>query len=118
MVLAQRLLRKLCPHCRTPTDPPEHFLERYKIRRDARVQFFKAVGCDRCNHIGYKGRIGVVEILVMDEGMRELVTRSATADELRRQAIDKGGMIPLQRDAVLKAAKGVTSPEEVLRVTG
>jgi type II secretory ATPase GspE/PulE/Tfp pilus assembly ATPase PilB-like protein/DNA-binding response OmpR family regulator len=117
MVLAQRLLRKLCPHCRTPSDPPPNFREKFKIRTDAKAQFYRAVGCDRCNQIGYKGRIGAAEILVLDDALRALIQKAAGTDEIRAQAV-KNGMVTLQQDAVLKAVAGSTSPEEVLRVTG
>jgi type IV pilus assembly protein PilB len=111
-------MRKLCPHCKTPTTPPDFFYEKYKVRTDAKVEFYKAMGCERCNNIGYKGRIGVVEILAMNEKLRELVLKSASADAIRNYAKNNLSMVTLQKSAVIKAALGITSPEEVMRVSG
>jgi general secretion pathway protein E len=100
-VQAQRLVRKLCPHCKQP-DPAR--------------QGFRAVGCPQCSHSGYIGRTGIYELLTVDDDMRLLIHNGANDTDLRRQA-EKTGMLPMRADAMRWVAAGVTSHEEVLRVT-
>jgi general secretion pathway protein E len=100
-VLGQRLVRKLCPHCKQP---------------DATGQGFKAVGCAECGHTGYLGRTGIYELLTVDDELRSLVHRGSNDTEIRRCA-EKGGMLPMRADGMRWVAAGITSNEEVLRVT-
>jgi general secretion pathway protein E len=99
-VLAQRLVRKLCPHCK---------------RTDAQGQCHP-VGCEHCGHTGYKGRTGVYELMVADDPLRSLVHNRASEAELQAMA-QKGGLRPMREDGERLVRAGVTSPEEVLRVT-
>ena len=101
-VLAQRLVRKLCPQCKQP-DPNGQVVSR-------------AVGCEHCGHSGYKGRTGIYELLTVDDEMRLLVHNNGNESDIRRQA-EKGGMLPMRSDAMRWVAAGITSQEEVLRVT-
>jgi len=100
-VLAQRLVRKLCPHCKQP-DP------------DGKT--FRAAGCARCGFSGYIGRTGIYELLTVDDEMRLLIHNGANEADVRRVA-ERRGMIPMRSDAMRWVAAGVTSLEEVLRVT-
>ena len=83
---------------------------------DGDVEIFTPGGCDRCNGTGYRGRVGIFEVLVMDEELRALVLRRASADEIAAVAVRKG-MKRLREDGQQKVLLGLTSPEEVLRVT-
>ena len=83
---------------------------------DGDVEIFTPGGCDRCNGTGYRGRVGIFEVLVMDEELRALVLRRASADEIAAVAVAKG-MKRLREDGQQKVLLGLTSPEEVLRVT-
>jgi len=100
-VLAQRLVRKLCPRCKKP---------------DSRGQGFHPVGCESCNHSGYTGRTGIYELLPVDDAIRDLIHAAANDQEIRRTA-EAAGMLPLRVDAMRWYAAGITSQEEILRVT-
>ena len=100
-VLAQRLVRKLCPHCRRP---------------DAGGHGFHPVGCDACSQTGYSGRTGIYELLSVDDAIRGLIHAAANDQEVRRAA-EAAGMLPLRADGMRWVESGVTSREEVLRVT-
>jgi len=99
-VVAQRLVRCLCPACREPYG-----------------EFYRAVGCDACAGTGYRGRTAICEMLVFDETLARLVVAHAGVEELREAAL-AGGMVELQSDGMAKARAGITSVDEVLRVTG
>jgi general secretion pathway protein E len=100
-VLAQRLVRKLCPHCKQP---------------EPNGQGFRGVGCAQCSHTGYVGRTGIYELLTVDDELRLLVHNNGNETNIRRQA-EKAGMLPMRSDAMRWVAAGITSQEEVLRVT-
>jgi len=100
-VLAQRLVRKLCPHCKQP---------------DSNGQGYRAVGCDACGRTGYLGRTGIYELLTVDDPMRILVHNGGNETEMRRAA-EQASMLPMRADAMRWVAAGITSQEEVLRVT-
>ncbi|MCP4308659.1 MAG: Flp pilus assembly complex ATPase component [bacterium] len=117
-VVAQRLVRILCQHCRRPTIPSAEIqerLDRLQLSTDARG-LYEAVGCAHCAHTGYRGRTSINEIMVVDDELRRLVLDHAEAREIHRAAV-AGGMIPMFEDGLRKAAAGVTAYEEVLRVT-
>jgi len=116
-VLAQRLVRRLCPHCRETYEPLPGLVAETGLGRLAEgpVTLYRPVGCDECNGTGYRGRTAVMEILVMDDAIRSLVLRSADAREIATAAV-RGGMRTLYEDGLLKALDGTTSLEEVLRV--
>lgn len=109
-VQAQRLVRKLCPHCSEPAEAPT-FLDEKLLQGDWR----KPVGCHQCQGRGYRGRIGVYELVPVNAAMRDLITHSAPLAEIRAQARASGSRSLLD-DGLLKASRGVTSVEEVLRV--
>jgi general secretion pathway protein E len=116
---AQRLVRRLCPHCRTPRETPPAFLERSGLAALARVrsiQLFAPRGCEPCQGTGYQGQIAVMEVLEMSDALRTLVLKHAEVGDLRRAAASEG-MRSMYEDGVLKALDGITTIEEVLRVT-
>ena len=117
-VVAQRLVRKICSNCKTEYVPSEEQLYELEIKPDDvgdRV-FFYGKGCDYCNNTGYRGRVAIYEIMVLDDPMRELIMRLASASVLRKEAVKRG--MRLLRDAGLLAiADGVTTIDEVVRET-
>lgn len=118
-VVAQRLVRRLCPECRTPHPLSETMLDELDggawRRPDAR--FYTATGCEACNGTGYTGRVCVAEVLTVDDTVKRLVLNHASEQELTEAAI-AGGMRTMYGDGMVKALRGETTPEEVLRVTG
>lgn len=115
-VAAQRLVRKLCPHCREAREPDAELLDRLGAGDEPPRVFYHPTGCDKCNGGGYSGRSALLEVLVMDDTLRRLVLKRADAREIEQAAIE-GGMMTIYRDGLRKAAEGITSIEEVLRVT-
>ncbi|MEN8197355.1 MAG: ATPase, T2SS/T4P/T4SS family, partial [Pseudomonadota bacterium] len=115
-VAAQRLVRKLCPHCREAAEPDAELLERLGAGDEPPRVLYHPKGCDKCNGTGYSGRSALLEVLVMDDALRRLVLQRADAREIEKAAVE-GGMRTLYRDGLRKAAEGITSIEEVLRVT-
>jgi type IV pilus assembly protein PilB len=115
-VVAQRLARKLCESCKKPMSVERDVMRHNGFVVDGDVEVCKPGGCDRCNGTGYRGRIGIFEVLQLDEDIRALVLRRASADEIAAAAVGKG-MKRLREDGLEKIRLGLTSPEEVLRVT-
>jgi type IV pilus assembly protein PilB len=116
-VVAQRLVRRLCMGCRRQYTPEADILRSLSISdTDAgSVPFYKAVGCDLCNHTGYHGRVGIYEVLKVTDKLRRLIAQRVTEDVLREAAI-AGGMLSLGEDGLAKVKSGVTTAEELLRV--
>jgi type IV pilus assembly protein PilB len=114
-VISQRLARLLCTHCKDTTVIPADALRVYGI--DTEMEAMKPVGCKRCNYSGYKGRVGIYEAMVITEEIREMTIESASADAIGKVAIEQG-MRTLQQDGIEKVRMGVTSIQEVARVTG
>jgi type IV pilus assembly protein PilB len=116
-VVAQRLVRRLCVHCRRQYTPPPEVLRSLNIpeAEAAMIPFYKSVGCDQCNHTGYRGRIGIYEVMRITDKLRRLISTKAPEDQIRDAAV-AGGMITLGEDGLAKVKSGVTTPEELLRV--
>lgn len=114
--LAQRLVRKLCPHCSKPTEMTRHELEGIGFPMELADGLRQPVGCQHCRQSGYAGRLAIMEICLMTPTLQDLIQRRATGTELAEQAA-RDGMITLRRDGWRKASMGLTSVEEVLRVT-
>jgi type IV pilus assembly protein PilB len=114
-VISQRLARLLCTHCKEPLVIPVDAVRQYGIDTD--LEAMKPKGCKRCNYSGYKGRIGMYEAMILSEEIREMTIERASADAIRTVAI-RQGMRPLQQDGIDKVRMGVTSIQEVARVTG
>jgi len=114
--LAQRLVRRLCPHCSKPTSMTKGDLEAIGFPMELAEGLRQPVGCQHCRQSGYAGRLAIMEICLMTPTLQDLIQRRATGNELSDQA-SRDGMIPLRRDGWRKASQGLTSVEEVLRVT-
>jgi general secretion pathway protein E len=116
-VLAQRLVRRVCPDCSSMHEPTPEELRSIGLPEDAALgQVKRGSGCPTCMNTGYRGRIGIYELLVVDDTIRELVGKRADAGMIRRAAI-KTGMTSLRRDGLRKVKAGITTIEEVRRVT-
>ena len=120
-VLAQRLARKLCTHCCEMYTPSVDELIKARVSPDVAAQadgmvFYRKKGCPRCNQTGYKGRIGVFQLLAMSENLETLAASKASREELERAAMEEG-MRTLWDDGIAKVAAGLTSIEELARVT-
>ncbi|MGH3144546.1 MAG: GspE/PulE family protein, partial [Rubrobacter sp.] len=117
-VIAQRLARRLCERCKQPVEVGEDAMSAIGFPREyssgERAEFYEATGCDRCSGTGYRGRIGIYEMMVVTEGIRDLVLRRVPTDEIGRAA-EEAGMVRLREDGLAKAATGITTIEEVLR---
>src|SRR4029078_3584232 len=115
-VVAQRLARKLCPNCKQRTSVSGKVLEENGFQVRAAIEAYEPVGCGRCNKSGYKGRVGVFSVLEINEKIKELVVNLAPEAEIAKQAA-LDGMLTLREDGLAKVRAGVTSIEEVVRVT-
>jgi len=115
-VLAQRLVRKLCQNCRESYEPTLN--ERRQIERFAgNVEtLYRAKGCGKCRNLGFSGRIGIYELLVPDDNMIERISSGASLQEIRKLASD-GGMKTLRQDGMEKVKSGISTLEEIYRVT-
>jgi len=119
LIQAQRLMRKVCPKCKEPDKPDIRILEEAGIDPDilkGTTVYKSGKGCQLCGYTGYKGRIAVTEVMPMTKTLRDMIIKRATSDDLREQAI-KEGMKTLREDALIKLKQGLTSVEEVIRVT-
>ena len=117
-ILAQRLVRRVCPNCKTETRPTGEMLAELNLTPDDVIgkTFYRGVGCDGCNNSGYKGRVGLFELMNMNDELRDMVMRNASTDEMRERARSYG-MVTL-RDAGLEAIyAGTTTVDEVVRET-
>ncbi len=134
VALAQRLVRRLCPFCKEKVEPSEEVKEKifekynslpeiikknlpFKLGSKNEVSIFEPKGCKRCGNEGYSGRIGVFEILKITKGISEIITSNPSEAKIFEEA-KKQGMITMEQDGILKVLEGITSMEEVLRVTG
>ena len=118
-ILAQRLVRTLCPQCKEPYVALPELVEQmhlHKFSREREITLWHAKGCSHCANTGYIGRVSILEMLPMTDGLRSLVMKHATATDLRAEAV-REGMLTMYEDGLRKALKGVTTFEEVLRVT-
>ena len=114
-IQAQRLIRKVCPHCKVKTELPEDVFEEIKHLIPDYYQFYKARGCDKCNNTGYTGREMISEVLVVDDTIQSMIARGASKEDIASYA-DKNGFISMFKDAAIRAANGQTTIEEVFRV--
>ncbi|GIX00947.1 MAG: type IV fimbrial assembly protein PilB [Pirellulaceae bacterium] len=117
-ILAQRLVRRICTNCREEIEPQREVLLDLGIDPDTigDRKFYRGRGCEKCNNTGYKGRVGLFELLIMNDDLREMVMRNATTDELRDKA-ESYGMIPLRKYGINYVFQGITTADEVLRET-
>jgi len=116
-LIALRLVRRLCPHCAVPSVIPSSLFREngIDVSRDS-VEVKTAVGCDRCRNTGYQGRLGIFEIMDIDDEIRDLIFARATGQRIKEAALAKG-MKTLRKDGLLKVLRGLTTAEEIMRVT-
>jgi len=118
VMMAQRLVRRVCIHCAQTYDPTDDELEQLGMKREAaRNGFKKGAGCPECFGRGYRGRMGIYEILVMNDIIREQIVSQVNASAIKRDALRRGDMLSLRKDAIDKVINGETTIEEVLRMT-
>ncbi len=120
-ILAQRLVRKICPHCRESYRPDEEYLTRVGL---SPVKFgnrllYRGQGCPECLGTGYKGRLGLFELMVLSDNLKTMILKSSDAGQIKKQAIASlaSGMRTLRQDGLSKVLAGETTLEEVFRVT-
>jgi type IV pilus assembly protein PilB len=116
-VLAQRLVRRICPHCRVETTLAPALRDKMEILGGRKMEgrFYRGAGCDECRDTGYRGRIGIFELLAITPELRELILQRRSSAELRNLA--QKSMLTMHQDALQKAAEGITTMEEILRVS-
>ncbi|MDZ4780885.1 MAG: ATPase, T2SS/T4P/T4SS family [Planctomycetia bacterium] len=117
-ILAQRLVRRVCQRCKEEQQPTTEMLFDVGLTPDAIVgkKFFKGRGCEGCNNTGYKGRVGLFELMIMNDELRDMIVQNASTDELRNSAVSYG-MITLRDNGLEKCYLGTTTLEEVIRET-
>ncbi len=115
-VLAQRLLRRLCQHCKAQETPSEEMAEFLEMNGLPSHELWMPQGCDKCRNTGYSGRVGIYEMLAVDDTLRDVIARNPNVSEFRRLCLERG-MKSLRADGINKATDGMTSIQEVLRVT-
>ena len=117
-IVAQRLVRKLCPKCKVPYELTDAELRGLRLERSQLegATVMRGVGCDACRHLGYKGRLGIFEIFLIDDEVRNMINDGASTIELRKRARELG-MRTLREDGVRKVLSGTTSAEEVISAT-
>ncbi|MCX7725690.1 MAG: ATPase, T2SS/T4P/T4SS family [Chitinispirillaceae bacterium] len=114
-ILAQRLVRRVCQKCKEPYNPEPELIERLRLKPG--TQFFRGKGCKFCNNTGYKGRIGLYELLTPDENIAKMVMQRVPSDEIKKYALQRGDFDSLRRDGLRKALEGLTTIEQVLGAT-
>ncbi len=116
-VLAQRLLRRVCPNCAEPYQPNSTEMQRlgYKRQDLEGTTFRQGRGCAECRHTGYRGRVGVFELLVLNTMVKDAILQKCTSHEIRRVSLETSGMVTLLEDGLAKASRGETAIAEVLR---
>ena len=115
-VVAQRLVRLICPACKSPATCPPEMLSKAGLTPDDGVTFYKGSGCDRCGQTGYRGRTGVYEIMMIDASMHEMIRERADSRRVKDAAL-RAGFKTLLDDALSKAVLGQTTLDEVIRVS-
>jgi general secretion pathway protein E len=119
-VLAQRLIRVICPACKTEVHPVPEMLEEIGFRpgksRNGSDRFFEGRGCERCSNTGFIGRMGIYELMPVNDDIRKLMVGKADSGQIRKKALGNG-MRTLRDDGWLKVSQGVSTIAEVLRVT-
>ncbi len=114
-IQAQRLIRKVCPHCKIKTELPTEIMNEIRPLIPEYHQFYKAKGCDKCNNTGYAGREMISEVLVIDDNIQSMIARGSSKEKIAKYA-DENGFISMFKDALIRAANGKTTIEEVYRV--
>ena len=118
LIAAQRLARRICQNCKEPVEVGAQALMNLGYKKDEIGTFtvYKGRGCDKCNNTGYKGRVGLIEVMQIDDDLRDLILSGGTAIDIKKRAAENG-MISLRRSGLIKIKDGVTTIEEVVRET-
>ena len=119
---AQRLMRKICPNCKAEVDIPDNVLKRFGLKsediaKSGTKNFYAGKGCPKCNNTGYYGRLAILEAMLIDDKIRDMVMAKTSSDRIKDYAAKELGMMTLRDNAVANFLSGITSFEEVLRVT-
>ena len=117
-ILAQRLVKKICSYCKDETKPNSEMLDFLKIKQEQikNATFYEGRGCDQCSHTGYRGRVAIFELLILNDEICELIYKKVSSNIIRERA-RQCGMRTLREDGLAKVFRGVTTLEEVVRVT-
>jgi type IV pilus assembly protein PilB len=117
-ILAQRLVRKICEDCRTEFEPSAEMLMELNLTPDMvrGKKFFYGRGCDRCNNTGHRGRMGIYELVIVNDDVRDMISQGVSTDQLRRNCKDMG-MTTLRESGLRAIYKGLTTIDEVVRET-
>jgi type II secretory ATPase GspE/PulE/Tfp pilus assembly ATPase PilB-like protein len=126
-IIAQRLVRKICPDCKQEYKLQDNLQSRVEMILKAipknskaevpkQMKFYHSIGCDKCHGLGYRGRLGVYEVFTINDEIEKLIIKGGTTSEIKKQAI-QDGMLTMAQDGILKALQGITDIEEVFRVT-
>jgi len=118
LIAAQRLTRRVCSNCKEAVEVSPQALMNIGFRKDEIGTFtvYKGRGCDKCNNTGYKGRVGLIEVMNIDDDIRDLILSGGTAIDIKKKAAESG-MISLRRSGLIKIKDGITTIEEVVRET-
>jgi len=125
-ILAQRLARSICPQCKEAYEPDpkvlmslglDGFFERQMQISGKELLFYRGKGCKECKQIGYQGRCGLYELLVLDDSIRAMILEGRTSTEIKKAARETAGMFTLREDGLLKVLRGDTTLDEIMRVT-
>ena len=117
MVLAQRLVRRICPKCSETYEPPRKLRKAVDKMGHNIETYYKGVGCKRCRNTGFSGRIGVHELLVINDQLRDTIVSDPSIVPIRNIARDRG-MVTLQHDGFRKVREGITTLEEIMHISG
>jgi type IV pilus assembly protein PilB len=117
MVLAQRLVRRICPKCRETYDPPRTLRKAIERMGYTIEKFHKGLGCRKCRNTGYSGRVGIHELMPVNDELRDAIVAGGSVVELRRIGASYG-MVTLRHDGFRKVREGLTSVEEVIQIAG
>ncbi len=118
-ITAQRLVRTICDHCREPVEVLPEIIQQFSLERytsDNTITLYWGRGCENCGGTGYRGRTSILEVLEMTDPLRSLVLRRSESQSIRNAAVEQG-MTTMHQDGLVKALSGVTTLDEVLRVT-
>ncbi len=116
LLCAQRLCRKICTKCAKPVDVPKDYLEKIGFKETG-VTFYNAEGCKYCNNTGFYGRVAILEAVMIDDAMREMIIKKKSLDDIKAYALEKCHVRFLRDDAFIKVKDGLTSLDEVIRIT-
>ena len=117
MICAQRLCRRICRHCRTPADIPEQVLRDLRLTVKPGTVFYEGKGCEACRQTGYLGRVGITEVLSVDDRIREMLILGESSAAIKEYAQTEQQMVTLRDDILKKFEQGETTLEEVWRIT-